>query len=937
MKVSDTHSPPGLHNPPVARLAADVVYQFGNFRLYPSRQRLLDGDNAIRLGSRALELLTMLVEQAGTLVDKGALMERGWPDTVVEEINLRVQIAALRKALGDVEGIGRLIATAPGRGYTFTAPVTVIDDAPAQIPTAAPELPPHHIPRRTGRIFGREQAIAAIVDQLPQRGFITIVGPGGMGKTTLAVAVAEQLLPHLPDGAFFVDLAPISEADAVPSAIVSAMQLTLSGPMQLERLAAQLTGRAMLVVLDNCEHLADSAAAAAETLLRASPDLWVLATSREPLRAEGEWLHRVQPLGLPGSDVSLLLATAAEAMRWPAVQLFVERATACLDSFTLTDTDAPLALALCRELDGMPLAIELAAARVDTLGLHGIYDNLKERLHLLASGLRTVQPRQRTLRALLDWSYTLLPEDTRCVMRRLGVFQSSFSLEEAASVVADEELSAVAVKQRVVALADRSLLSIDASGDVARYRMLEVTRAYAGELLVESEEHSMLGMRHALMLLDHYERSASDWDVLSRSAWLAQHARFTDDLRSALDWAFGPDGDDEIGVKLVVAVAPLAFELVVLHDLRSRVQQAISVLEQLPGDHRETAARLYTALGSLFNQLLGPSPEMAIAYQRAFDLVPDREDAKAMTPSVVGLWAKDYASGEYAKSAEWAQRLETLAKARDDAIALLIAKRMLAQANHMMGNHETARAFATRVMQYPQGRFPLVYGPSQTSVHVTMRIVLARTDWLEGRADDAAERIGEAVDLAAGEHVIAEYLVLAMAAVPIALWRGDLELARARIDRLHTLMQRYPSPYWQAWADGFDYALRPQGRSPPPYDPLRFENFVTLHRDLWHPRALARVEAGTSNWCAPEVLRVHALRLAGEEPAKAEATLIRALDLAREQGALAWELRCATSLAELWMPNRPGKARTLLRPVVRRLRQGLDTRDVLAALALAEA
>lgn len=907
-------------------------YQFGSFQLVPARQQLVESGKPVRLGSRALELLTLLVERAGTVVDKASLIQRAWPDTVVEEINLRVQIAALRRALGDADLNSRFVATVPGRGYSFVSPVSTLTTA--NVPEATVEPTENHLPRRSGRVFGRQNAVAAMVEQLPHRRFITIVGPGGMGKTTLALAVAERSLDRRPDGAFFVDLASVHGPDEVPAAIAAALRLGLTGPQVLKRIAEAVAGRAMLVVLDNCEHLATAAAAAAETLLHSSSNLWVLATSREPLRAEGEWLHRVQALGLPEPGAVGETVGAAEALQWPAVQLFVDRATASLESYVLTDEDAPVVVDLCRELDGMPLAIELAAARVDTLGLNGLASHIRERLHLLTSGRRTAQPRQRTLRALLDWSYALLTEQSQAVLRRLAVFQGTFTLEEAAQVVADESLNESAAKGEVVALAERSLLSFDTSGDVVRYRMLELTRAYADELLSASADSSRLGKRHAQLLLKHYLNSVERWDELPRSEWLAQHGRHTDDLRSALDWAFAPDGDAELGVQLVVAVAPLAFELAVLHDFGTRVEQALRTLDLLPGDHREEAARLHTALGSLQNQLLGPGPEMSQSYKRAYELTPHRDSAKAMSAPSIGLWAQAYASGEFDQALDWAAGLEALADAEQDRAALLIARRMLAQTYHMRGDYARSRELANQVLQHSHGRFPLAYGPSQTSIQVTMRIVLARTDWIEGRADDAIERVNEALEHAAAEHVFGEFLVLVMAACPIALWRGDNDSAHALVRRLRALLQRYPSPYWQTWTDGFEFALGVKHIELPPYDALRYDTFVTLQPGLFHTKTLARAESALVGWCAPEVLRVHALRVVAGDRVLAEATLVRAMELARGQGALAWELRCATSLAKLW--KRPTKVRALLRPLLQRFQQGLQTRDLSEAKKLVE-
>jgi len=908
----------------------DVVYEFGRFRLTPSRQQLLDGAEQVRLGSRALELLTALVERAGSMVDKATLMQRVWPETVVEEINLRVQVTALRKALGAGEAGARFIATTSGRGYSFVAPVKRA--RATGIPVA--DLPPNNLPRRTAMVLGRDHDVANLVARLPQRRFITVVGPGGMGKTTLAVAVGERMLKQQRDGVFFVDLAPLSDPAGVPGAIAAALRLSIGEARTLERLAETLTDREVLIVLDNCEHLVEAAALAAEHVVRSAARVSILATSREPLRAEGESIYRLHPLGLPADEDDHLITHADQALTWPAVQLFVERATANLDSFVLSNHDAATVVSMCRRLDGLPLAIELAAARVDTLGVQGLSDHLEARLHLLTSGLRTVQPRQRTLRALLDWSHDQLSSTEQVVLRRLAIFRGAFNFDEAIEVSAGEDVAAAQVMDSIVSLADRSLVSVDAGADVIYYRLLEVTRVYALEHLAARGEADRLAERHALQLLQHYERSEIDWVNLPRVVWLAQNARRTDDLRGALDWAFSATGNVELGVQLTVAVAPLAFELAVLHDFRHRLERAINALASLPGEHPADASRLYTALGSLYNHVLGPSAEMSSAYKRAYELASHRRDAKAMTPPIVGLWAQAYASGQYLKALEGANQLEALARQTQDDVALLIAQRMLSQANHMLGNHALARSLAEHVLAYPGGRFPLAYGPSQTSVQVTMRIVLARTDWLEGRADDAVRRVDEAIAIARDEHVFGECLVLAIAACPISLWCGDLDRARAFTARLVQLTQRYPSPYWHAWADGFAFALGTQGDVPPPYEAARYDSFITFMPGLIDQRSFDRAVAGETGWCAAEIMRAQALKLGKADAPAAERLLREALALARKQGAVAWELRCASSLVRFARDDRRRDAMALLADVLGRIPQGANARDAMDARAL---
>lgn len=925
MQVAEFQSPQSPGSAPSNASGPEPVFVFGRFQLSPRRQELLEDGQPLRLGSRALELLILLVEQAGNMVDKAALIGRAWPDTIVEEINLRVQVTALRKALGDGQNGNRFIITIPGRGYSFVAPVTrLAGSSPATRQDA-----PNNLPRRATRLVGRQATLAALQAQIKSRRFVTVVGPGGMGKTSLALAVAESLLHQQRDGVYFVDLSPLSDPNGIAGAVAAAMQLALNESHTLARLSEAIAGRELLIVLDNCEHLADAAAELAELLLQASDGLLLLTTSREPLRARGEWLHRVAPLELPNEDEVPKQVTAEQAMAWPAVQLLVERAHASLDGFVLKDEDAGAAIALCRHLDGLPLAIELAAARIDTLGIRGLAEQIEHRFELLTSGLRTVQPRQRNLRALLDWSHALLSPTHQRVMRRLAIFRGAFSLEEAVDVIADDLLDVPQAIEGIVALADRSLLSTDMQSDVVCYRMLELTRAYAQQKLQESGEAREVSLRLVQGLLTHYARSEADWTSMPRTRWLAQHGRRTEDLRFGLDWAFGPDGQLELGVKLTAAAAPLAFELAVLHDFRARVERAITALESLEGDWRSEASRLQTALGSLYNHVLGPSEQMSQAYRRAHDLAGRATEAKAVTPAIVGLWAQSYAAGDYPTALDWARQLKETARGSHDEIAELIADRMRAQSLHMLGDHAKARQLAERVLRHPQGRFPLAYGPSQTSVHITMRIVLARIEWLEGRPHRAQELVEEALEISDDEHVYGECLVVAMAACPIALWSGDLDAAQAHTERLRELVRQYPSPYWHAWAVGYAFALEPNGPAPA-YDAKRYDALVTLRPSLWDPRTQARVDSGQVGWCAAEVMRVRALTLAEHDLDAAEKTLRQALELARRQGATAWELRCATSLAKLLTGARAAEGQVLLAAVRARMPKELASSERLA-------
>src|SRR6516164_228651 len=383
-------------------------FAFGPFRLFPAQQLLLEGESPVRLGSRARDLLIALIEQAGQVVTREALSARVWPNIVVEEGALRVHVAALRKALRDGQEGRRYIANVPGRGYSFVGKVVATDE-PNPTADAAPEPVP---PLSMARLFGRAEVVETLSTRLPQQRLITITGPGGIGKTSVALAVADRMHPRLPDGVCIVDFAPLADGKLVPTALASALGIGVLSENPLPSLIALLRSRDMLIVLDNCEHVIDAAALLAESLLQGGARLRILATSREAMRVPGEIVFRLAPLAMPEFSHDL---SAPIAMTYSAVQLFVERAAMCLGEFSLTDAHAPAVADICRRLDGIPLAIEMAAGRVDAFGIAGLADVLDDRFRLAMRGRRTALPRHQTLSTTLDWSYQLLPEAERLV------------------------------------------------------------------------------------------------------------------------------------------------------------------------------------------------------------------------------------------------------------------------------------------------------------------------------------------------------------------------------------------------------------------------------------------------------------------------------------------------------------------------------------------
>src|ERR1700680_12744 len=459
---------------------APAAIEFGRFSVLPHRRELLAEGQPLDLGGRAFDVLMALIEASGAVVSKDALMHRVWPNRVVEENSLQAQIAALRRTFGADRDLIRTIA---GRGYQFTGEIRTVSARPdAQASGGMPQPPsppsrlPTNLPEPVSELIGRDAEVVEIVDLSASHRLVTLTGAGGIGKTRLGFEAARHLLPRFAGGVWVIERAPLSDPELVPVAVATALGLELaSGTASPLSVANALRSKQLMLVLDNCEHVIDAAAQMAEALLRANPAARVIATSRELLRVQGEWVYPVPPLAVPAEGSP----EGEDPLRYGAVRLFVERVRAATPHFS-PDAGAGTAIAgICPRLDGIPLAIELAAARVATLGIEGLAARLDDRFRLLAGGRRTALPRHQTLRATLDWSYELLSEPERVVLRRLAVFAGGFTLQAASAVAADDEITGPEVVDRAATLVAKSLVTADAGGQRVRYRLVDLTRGFA--------------------------------------------------------------------------------------------------------------------------------------------------------------------------------------------------------------------------------------------------------------------------------------------------------------------------------------------------------------------------------------------------------------------------------------------------------------------------
>lgn len=565
------------------------IYEIGPFRLDADVGALTRAGMPVMLGARAVAVLMLLVERAQEFVSKSRLIDTAWPGVIVEESNLAVQIHAIRRVLAQAPGGQHWIETLAKRGYRFVGPVI---DCAAVAPNAQ-EATRSNLPETPTSFVGRERDLVEIKRLLATRRLITIVGTGGIGKTRLALQAAAEVIGAYRDGIWFVDLASVREASLVPTVVAQALGVRerTDAPL-IAALRQHLHTRQLLLIVDNCEHLPGACAEVVDAVLHAASHTTIVATSREPLRVAGEQVYPLPPLSLPEAG-----ATIDALQRSDAVQLFVERLRQQVPAFAFTADRAPAIAELCIHLDGIPLALELAAARARSLTIEQINARLGQRFRLLTSGPRAALPRQQTLRATLDWSYDLLCEDERAALRRVSVFSGSFALEAACAVVSNATIDEFAVVDLLSQLVARSLLIADTSTGAARYRLLETMRAYAHEKLVEADEESVVARRYAECVDKLFERAPHDFLRLTDARLREIYVPELEHVRAALDWSFAPAGDAGVGIRLAGNSGPLWGTLGLFDEGSRRIEMALARVE--PGTPPAEHALLLRQLGRL--------------------------------------------------------------------------------------------------------------------------------------------------------------------------------------------------------------------------------------------------------------------------------------------------------------------------------------------------
>jgi predicted ATPase/DNA-binding winged helix-turn-helix (wHTH) protein len=929
-----------------------LTHESGLLALDLTRRELSARGASVPIGGRAFEILAILAQSSEEIIGKDELMRRVWPGAIVEENTLAAQISAIRKALGADRD---LLKTISGRGYRLVGKWT---RHAATEPAEPPNLQSGAVSRLSSRtnlpvspidLVGRAFAARHVAEVLAAHRVVTLTGPGGIGKTALALQVAQSMFANTQVDAYLVDLAPLSDPHLVPSTIASVLDVRLLGNEDADAasIARAIGARQLLLVIDNCEHLIDAAANMTEVMIHMCPGVSVLATSRENLRIVGEYVYRVGPLSVPTEDdrePDVILAQSA-------VQLFIARINTAQAAFSPDPVNLIQVAAVCRQLDGIPLAIEFAAARAATLGLAQVVARLDDRFGLLTAGGRTALPRHQTLRATLDWSYELLSEGERRLLCRVAIFPAGFTLEAAAAV--DPQRQSTFVLEDIANLVAKSLLSLDSSAAGGRWRLLETIRAYALGKLAETGEVDDVARLSAGYFRDLFRSPPSGSPGPFAARYKPSDSRELDNVRAAIDWALSAKGDQQIGLEVTAESAPLWFQLSLMGEYCQRVEAAIARLQNQTKPDDGLEMRLQAALGHAiwYTDSFGDLEGMKRAFTRAAELAERKGDTEMKLKALWGTWAAGRGRGDHQSALTSATRYEMIAEGPGDKGAIILGARMLALTNHDLGNLDRARQYVASVLSLAPDLAPESGNDLQVDARVAMLTVLARVQWLQGFPDQAAATAREALDAALGmHHWFSICYVLFFAGGPVSLWIGDFAEAQRRLEMLRDRTGGSSEfPGFSLFAGIYAAIVRLRQGSESDaltaayIEPrMQYPTAAALGKIIRHPSIAVPFPEDNpcdSPWSLPEVLRVDAelLLWRGEAGAvsAAEAKLQRSLELARQHGALSWELRTALSIARLRIgQDRLRDARETLAPVYGKFTEGFATLDVRSARAI---
>lgn len=945
-------------------VSEDRVFVFGLFRFRPRQQLLLREGRPIKLGGRAMDILHLLLKHAGEPVSQRALQQFVWPDTFVHESNLKVHIHSLRRALGENSTGSTYIATVPGRGYRFISPVSIEPVAPTKTPHEVAPMVDGLPAQRT--LVGREYEIERVASMLSQRNIVTLVGPGGVGKTTVAVAVAHQVQRNFHDGVYYVDFSATSDSTVVPNMLAAACGIRGNPADTVAALASYLAGRRVLIVMDSCEHVLAAVALIATRFQEAGIGARLLATSIEPLRLSTEAVQLIEPLEYPSAAT---VRELSEALRYSCIELFATRALEWAE-YQLTDDDLPAVVTLCERLGGLPLAIELAAAQLDRYSPAALLESLDRRFSVLRNEDPRVHRRHRTLWATLDWSYQLLSVGEATIFRLLSVFSGPFVQEDVAAIAQVVRYEPYRTTVALGGLVAKSLVAAELDGDCIRYSLLDCARVYAAERLSQ-ETSADATYRHfahfMLTVLDKFtqEQAWIESNFLAAQSLIHYKSKLSD-LRNALSWCFGAGNDPALGIRLTVAAMPLWNELSLMAEEEFQVERAIEHSASSTCDETQRAKLAFSRAWSMTQdrRLLA---ENADAWVSAIELAERTNDVDQRLRTWWGQSAYLVLTGRYNEALQTLGNYREIALSHQNGIAVPHGERLHAMAEIYLGKLAVARDKLERLSRGLCDGEPLSKIPRyRAEPYAIVQNTLALVTCLMGYPDRAAVLAMEAVENTGRTgHTVAQSYVLSTGAVQIAFWNGDRERLARYTAHLGANLDIECMAIWVPMHRFFRGVGLHADKQLAGIDAMRGATDAMLSSGFgmnvsmylgWLAEALLQTGAireadGTVDealaledrskeaWCLPDLLRIKAQALkALGEPERAERLLREALEKAAAMAARSPALRAACDLAALWIEHdRAQEAAALLGPIYDAFTEGFGTKDLLRAAALLEA
>jgi len=922
------------------------VLDFGPFRLHSRNRKLFCGGEEVHIGGRSMDVLLALARRQGELVSKEQLFAAAWPDIFVHESNLKVAIATLRRTLREYSPSLEFITTVVGRGYRLAFESRPEDPSgetefPIAAGTSLPEI---------GTVIGRDAEIADLRETLARNRVTTIVGAGGIGKTTVAIAVAHLFEDEGGGSVTFVDLARVSSEEFVPASLASALGISTNNSDTLQAVVSILSRRKCLLLLDTCEHVLSAVTHICDFVLAKTTDVRILATSRQVLRARHERLVWLDPLKIPPPDHA---DTAEDVLRYSAPQLLVERASEKA-GYRVDDKDARAITEICRRLDGAPLAIELVSSRLKGRSAVTVLNELDDRFRSLRKEAPGGPLRQQTLLVTLEWSYALLSEDEATALRAISIFAGSFDADSVAHVVAHQGAAPFSAFDAIAALRAKSMISEDQSSGKLRHRLLDSTRAFASTLLESHGEVAAVSTRHARLQLEILTRAGEEHATIPARAWHATYGGQVDDLRKALDWALNRSADTLLGMQLVAAGLPLWHELSLGEESRENCRRALAEFERT--GCTDTALKLKLVVGlATGNTYLSGDPDETIAlYKMAIRLARETGEPGVECRALGALALYTLLPGNQSGVSEVLDAMRRAAVEANDRAALWEQDHLVAEWEAVRGDFQASRKrlqkLCEKMHDYSEGAAPRFHIRQKSAIEVHLGAI----NWFMGNPGEALrlieEAAGEAIEVGHGLtiiHCLAHGIIFTL---------NECQLyskAKSYTDLLKSTIYRHGMAAWIPIADCYSAAIPALSGEAANPDELRAavgnlrKGMIQVgHHSYYATLAHAMVaigqyedaartvelifEAGPQRWVLPELLRLRATtERAFKCDEKAEITLRESLRSADAIGALGWKLRSAFDLSTLL--NDRGKsqeAKQILRSVYDRFSDGYDTGDL---------